>query len=82
MEKIPTPSEASDYVYTNRQNLIDRYIRNILYLLRTECYSNCIHYEIPREIIDDIAKIFSENGYNIKKNIHSVSGIDTITITW
>lgn len=82
MVKIPIPSEASDYVYTNRQNLIDRYINNILYLLRTECYSNCIHYEVPKEIIDDIAKIFSENGYNTKKNACSVSGITTITITW
>lgn len=82
MEKIPTPSEASDYVYANRQNLIERYIRNILYLLRTECYSNCIHYEIPKEIINDIAKIFSDNGYNTKINACSINGINTITITW
>lgn len=34
MIKIPTPSEASDYVYTNRQNLIDRYINNIFYILK------------------------------------------------
>lgn len=28
MEKIPTPSEASDYVYTNQQNLIDNKYNN------------------------------------------------------